>query len=73
MTVRASPSEFLAPSVLADVLIDLSEMSETAAAIEVALASRVEVARTEGATWAQIGQALGVTRQSAWQRFSDQV
>jgi hypothetical protein len=73
MTVRASTSERLGPSVLEDVLVDLSEMSETAVAIEEALADRVEVARTQGATWAQIGEALGVTRQSAWQRFSDRV
>ena len=29
----------------------------------------VEVARMLGATWAQVGQALGITRQSAQQRF----
>ncbi len=30
----------------------------------------VERARELGATWADIGAALGVTRQSAWERFS---
>lgn len=29
----------------------------------------VKAARATGATWEDIGQASGVTRQSAWQRF----
>lgn len=27
---------------------------------------RVEVARSQGATWDQIGESLGMSRQSAW-------
>jgi|ERR1700728_1746982 len=27
-------------------------------------------ARSMGATWARVGEALGMTRQSAWERFS---
>jgi len=27
-------------------------------------------ARSLGATWAQVGDSLGITRQSAWERFS---
>jgi ClpX C4-type zinc finger len=34
------------------------------------LAGWVGRARQLGATWAQIGDALGVTRQSAWERFA---
>jgi hypothetical protein len=30
----------------------------------------VHRARALGATWARIGEALGMTRQSAWERFS---
>ena len=30
----------------------------------------VRKARSQGATWAQIGTALDMTRQSAWERFS---
>ena len=30
----------------------------------------VHKARALGATWARIGEALGMTRQSAWERFS---
>jgi hypothetical protein len=29
-----------------------------------------KAARGEGNTWDQIGQALGVTRQAAWERFA---
>ena len=31
----------------------------------------VRISRKDGATWAQIGDALGVTRQAAQQRFGD--
>lgn len=34
-----------------------------------ALRSAVGQARSVGATWAQIGAALGMTRQAAWERF----
>jgi hypothetical protein len=30
----------------------------------------VDLAREEGASWRMIGNALGVTAQAAWQRFS---
>jgi len=33
------------------------------------LEAAVERAREQGASWAQVGTALGVTRQAAWQRF----
>lgn len=33
------------------------------------LAVAVEAARADGATWAQVGEALGTTRQAAFQRF----
>ena len=30
----------------------------------------VDILRTRDVSWAQIGEALGISRQSAWQRFS---
>jgi ATP-dependent Clp protease ATP-binding subunit ClpX len=30
----------------------------------------VRMLRERGVTWARIGEALGMTRQSAWERFS---
>ncbi|MFF5262568.1 hypothetical protein ACFY4C_26835 [Actinomadura viridis] len=38
--------------------------------LEVELRVWVRELRRRGVTWARIGQALGITRQSAWERFS---
>ncbi|HEX6471317.1 MAG TPA: ClpX C4-type zinc finger protein [Streptosporangiaceae bacterium] len=38
--------------------------------VEAGLRSWVQELRRRGVTWARIGQALGITRQSAWERFS---
>ncbi|MBM7785551.1 helix-turn-helix domain-containing protein [Tenggerimyces flavus] len=38
--------------------------------METTLAESVRLARKQGATWEEIGKALGVSRQSAWERFS---
>ena len=34
------------------------------------LREQVRQARDDGCSWADIGRALGTTRQSAWERFS---
>jgi len=39
-------------------------------ALNKALHEQVALARSCGHTWNEIGQALGVSRQSAWERFS---
>jgi isopropylmalate/homocitrate/citramalate synthase len=38
--------------------------------VEENLVEWVRKARALGATWARIGETLGMTRQSAWERFS---
>lgn len=38
--------------------------------LEPTLRQAVAVARQKRYTWEEIGQALGITRQSAWERFS---
>jgi hypothetical protein len=38
--------------------------------VEENLTGWVRKARALGATWTKIGEALGMTRQSAWERFS---
>jgi hypothetical protein len=38
--------------------------------VEANLRSWVQELRRRGVTWAKIGAALGITRQSAWERFS---
>jgi len=51
-------------------LAQLPAMAAVAAQVEAMLTDRVRKARAKGATWARIGAALGMTRQSAWERFS---
>ncbi|MCU1685189.1 MAG: hypothetical protein JWQ81_5928 [Amycolatopsis sp.] len=45
---------------------------EFAAAAERELALEIELARTFGVTWDEIADALGVSRQAAWERFAKQ-
>ncbi len=55
-----------------DRLAILAELSVAAAAFDAArqsLVDEVERARHAGASWSEIGQALGMTRQGAFQRF----
>ena len=53
-----------------EVLANLAPVAAAGAQLERTLAAWVGKARGLGATWAQVGQALGMTRQSAWGRFS---
>ena len=51
----------------------LSHIPRVAAHIDQAeadLRSWVQELRRRGVTWMRIGEALGITRQSAWERFS---
>jgi ATP-dependent Clp protease ATP-binding subunit ClpX len=51
----------------------LAEMVRSHAAhesVDRAVARYVATLRERGVTWARIGEALGMTRQSAWERFS---
>ncbi|MGD0811943.1 MAG: ClpX C4-type zinc finger protein [Acidimicrobiales bacterium] len=51
----------------------LAEMVRAHAAhenVDRAVAHHVAVLRARGTSWAHIGEALGMTRQSAWERFS---
>jgi hypothetical protein len=38
--------------------------------VEETLKQHVDLLRRRGVTWAQIGEALSVSRQAAWERFS---
>lgn len=44
-------------------------MSELSAEAERLLALEIELARSFGVTWDEVGAALGVSRQAAWDRF----
>jgi hypothetical protein len=52
------------------VLVSLPRMAAAGAQVESNLTRFVKRARVLGATWAAIGSSLGMTRQSAWERFS---
>ena len=45
-------------------------IAASSANIEAGLRDRVHELRDRGVSWARIGAALGMTRQSAWERFS---
>jgi hypothetical protein len=55
---------------LEGVLACLPRMATVGAQAESNLARFVKKSRQRGATWAVIGASLGMTRQSAWERFS---
>ncbi len=45
-------------------------VNELSAAAERLLALEIELARSFGVTWDEVGAALGVSRQAAWNRFA---
>jgi hypothetical protein len=55
---------------LEQILALLPSIVAVEAQIEENLTGWVRRARALGATWARIGEAMGMTRQSAWERFS---
>lgn|SRR5487761_1215044 len=55
---------------LDEVLASLPRVARAGDQAEYTLTQYVRKARQLGATWAAIGQALAMTRQSAWERFS---
>jgi len=53
-----------------DLLGTLPRIAVASAQVEQQLGEWVVEARRRGITWTRIGGALGMTRQSAWERFS---
>ena len=53
-----------------EVLWNLPRVAAAGEQVERNLTGWVLKARAMGVTWARIGEALGMTRQSAWERFS---
>jgi hypothetical protein len=51
-------------------LAHLPNVARAQAQVEESLLGWVLRARQLGATWAQVGDAFGITRQSAWERFA---
>lgn len=57
----------------ADPLAALRELTRWGAELEAVRRAKVEAARDAGASWEQVGEALGVSRQSAWEYYSSTV
>ena len=55
----------------ATLLMLLPKVAATISQADRALTEWVAKARHQGISWARIGTALGITRQSAWERFSN--
>lgn len=53
-----------------DPLEGLREACRVATALDKLTRQSVKRARDAGHSWTQIGEALGVTKQAAWERFS---
>jgi ATP-dependent Clp protease ATP-binding subunit ClpX len=53
-----------------DLLAALPKVAALSAQVDHQLGLSVAHARSRGITWTRIGAALGMTRQSAWERFS---
>ena len=53
-----------------EMLHQLGRVSAASAQVDQSLQVWVDTLRSRGVTWARIGAALGMTRQSAWERFS---
>jgi ClpX C4-type zinc finger len=51
-------------------LESLPKIARVADQVETSLTTGVRRLRGRGVTWTRIGAALGITRQSAWERFS---
>ena len=54
----------------ADPIEALRALSRMDSDLEILRRDRVEAARRAGASWKQIGEALGVSRQSAWEYYN---
>ena len=57
----------------ADPLAALAELTRSEAELDAIRRAKVEAARAAGASWEQVGEALGVSRQSAWEYYSSAV
>lgn len=53
-----------------ELLLSLTASEATAAAVRRDLKAKIDLLRERGVSWAMIGEALGISRQAAWERFS---
>ena len=53
-----------------DLLASLARVQAVVSQVDAAVHDRVAILRDRGVNWTRIGQALGVSKQAAWERFS---
>ncbi|WP_045875960.1 ClpX C4-type zinc finger protein [Pseudofrankia sp. DC12] len=53
-----------------ELLASLARIQAAVAQVDAAVHHQVEALRRRGVSWTRIGEALGVTKQAAWERFS---
>jgi ATP-dependent Clp protease ATP-binding subunit ClpX len=53
-----------------ELLADVARLDASRGQVERAVHDRVQRLRARSVTWARIGESLGISRQSAWERFS---
>ena len=56
-----------------DPLVALRVLADSEVEIDRIRRDRVRAARAAGASWQQIGDALGISRQSAWESYTAEV
>ena len=66
----ALPNDLTAMSAEIDPLLPAYVLANAIHSLEAQLAELVRLARSEGHSWAKIGQAVGVARQTAWEKYS---
>lgn len=57
----------------AEILSNLPLIQQTADEVDEFLVEWVELARSRRLSWAEIGKAMGVSRQAVWERFASRV
>jgi hypothetical protein len=53
-----------------ELLASLARVQAVVSQVYAAVRDRVDILRARGVTWTRIGEALGVSKQAAWERFS---
>jgi hypothetical protein len=54
----------------ADLLASLARIQAVVSQVDAAVHDHVDILRGRGVSWTRIGEALGVSKQAAWERFS---
>jgi len=53
-----------------ELLANLAKMQTMVSQVDSAVHDHVDLLRSRGISWTRIGEALGVSKQAAWERFS---